>query len=540
MSEPQRLHPLTVLFRGGGRGLSIASFVFFFGGAASRMVGSAVDISIPFSLPAGPLAAVALVGTFAYEYARFRRFEYELTADTLDIRSGVFARRDREIPLRRIQNVDSSRSVVGRALGLATVEIETAGGGETEANLQYVGFDVAEALQEDIRTRKVRVQRRESEATDDEGDRDERDAAEPERPVAQDRELLFELDTDDLLLVSALTADLRIVPVLFFVGPAVAPAVTGFFDLGARVTRLAVVFAVVGVALLAVAAWTLSAVSTFVQFYDFRLSRVGDDLRYERGLLRRYDGAIPLSKIQTVTVEENVLMRRFGYAALSVETAGYAPGAAPSGGSEAAVPLARYERVLELAVEIDDITEPAIERPPERARQRYAIRYGLLAVVLAGLGFAVDSFVIALPWYLVLPFVVLAPVAARYKWVHRGRALDEDHVVTRNGFWKRTTRFVPYYRVQTAIDRRTIFQRRWRLASVIVDTAGSRSLTGSDAVAADIDDGDAERFRTAVVDRLRAALAQRRREQDHQPASESERDATAGEQPSADDTVDRD
>jgi putative membrane protein len=525
MSDPQRLHPLTVLFRGGGRGLSIASFVFFFGGAMSSAIGGALGLSIPFALLAGPLAALALVGTFAYEYARYLRFEYELTADTLDIRSGVFARRDREIPLRRIQNVDISRSVVGRALGLATVEIETAGGGETEANLQYVGFDVAEALQEDIRTGKVRAERRETDSADAEAER------ETVTPEPDERELLFELDTDDLLLVSALTADLRIVPVLLFVGPAVAPAITGFLDLDTGVSLVVVLLAVVGVAMLAVAAWTLSAVSTFVQFYDFRLSRVGDDLRYERGLLQRYDGAIPLSKIQTVTVEENVLMRRFGYAALSVETAGYAPGAAPSGGSEAAVPLAGRGRVYDLAADIEGISEPDVERPPERARRRYVVRYGLLAVVLAGVGFAVSSFVTAFPWYLVLVLLVVAPVAARYKWVHRGRALGADHVVTRNGFWSRTTRFVPYYRVQTAIDRRTIFQRRWRLASVVVDTAGSTSLTGADAVAADIDDGDAERFRTAVIDRLRTALAERLRGDEETTSSPGRRAETTERRP---------
>ena len=74
-------------------------------------------------LPAIGLAAAVLAAAVAYEVAYYRRFEYELTADTLDIRSGVISRREREIPYRRIQNVDVSRSVLQRAIGVAAVAL---------------------------------------------------------------------------------------------------------------------------------------------------------------------------------------------------------------------------------------------------------------------------------------------------------------------------------------------------------------------------------------------------------------------------------
>ncbi len=87
-----------------------------------------------------------------------------------------------------------------------------------------------------------------------------------------------------------------------------------------------------------------------VEYYGFRLSRVGD-LQYERGLLQRYNGSIPLDKLQTLTVRENALKRRFGYATLAVETAGYAVGTSVNAG--VAVPLAPREEVYELARDID-------------------------------------------------------------------------------------------------------------------------------------------------------------------------------------------
>jgi putative membrane protein len=79
-------------------------------------------------------------------------------------------------------------------------------------------------------------------------------------------------------------------------------------------------------------------------------------------------------------------------------------------------------------------------------------------------------------------------------------------VFTRNGFWNRRTHLVPYNRIQTVMVRRTIFQRRWDLASVVVDTAGSRSLVGQDARAVDYDADDATAFADTLATRFQAAI----------------------------------
>ncbi|MFW5920009.1 MAG: PH domain-containing protein, partial [Halanaeroarchaeum sp.] len=107
---------------------------------------------------------------------------------------------------------------------------------------------------------------------------------------------------------------------------------------------------------------------------------------------------------------------------------------------------------------------------------------------------------------LLLPVV---PVAAHYKWRNRGYYLEEGYVITRNGFWNRRITIVPAYRVQTVLSSRTLFQRRRHLASVVVDTAGSSSLVGDDAIAADIDADRADNLREAVAERLQVALSQR-------------------------------
>ena len=498
----RQLHPMTPPYRGFARGVSFGSLFFFLtliGGDAIGLHGT------------GPAVIAGTIGILlggGYEVAYYRRFGYELTADTFDIASGVISRRRREIPLRRIQNVDIERNVIQRILGVAELRLETAGGGQTEARLQYVGYDEAKRLQRDIRRQKQVVEEEHTDETADEPiDRPERE----ERVDADEEEELFELTPRELVLLSVLSFDAGfgfffgvVLPTLFIFGAASPEGLVGL------VTNLSG-FALVALGLAALIvvgiAWIVSAGRTFARHYGFQLSRVGDELRYERGLLQRYDGSIPIDKVQTLTIHESLLKRQIGYATLGIETAGYSPGQAPSGGSEAAVPLATRGRVNRLANEIEPIGVVEFERPPKRARRRYAARYTIVIGIVTGVLFAADALVgTPAAWYAPLVLLVLVPLAAHLKWTNRGYHADDEYFVARNGFWRRTTRFVPHYRIQTVVDTRTFIQRRWRLASVTADTAGSMSLVGQDATAVDYDENDAADLRELLARRLQERL----------------------------------
>ncbi|KYH25476.1 bacterial membrane flanked domain protein [Halalkalicoccus paucihalophilus] len=488
-----RLHPLSIPYRVTQAVLGYVPLVFFAAIASGPAFGG-IGIAL-----AALAILVGFVAAVAWQLAYYKRFEYETTPDTFDIHSGVVSRRNREIPYRRVQNVDISRNVVQRALGIAELRIETAGGGETEAILRYVGYEEAKRLQNELRRRK----RAESTTATSEGS-----------PADKD-ELLYAITPEDLAVLAVASFDLRLASflsvLLSFAGPPVLLELLTDLPISPFLVVGAVIVLVVVVSAL------LSGASAFLSTYGFRLTRSGDELRYERGLVQRFDGSIPLDKVQLLALRENLLKRLLGYASLAVETAGYAPGQDGSVGSESAVPIADRETTWSIARRIEPFEGIEIVRPPKRARRRYAFRYLLALGVLAGLVYAGTlALGFEMYWYALLIGVPLAPVAAHYKWKSRGYFVGEDHVVTRTGFWNRTTRVVPYYRVQNAIHTQTILQRRWRLASVVIDTAGTGSLVGGDAHAIDLDEEDATDLRETVADRLQTALQKRTREATHE------------------------
>ncbi len=454
------------------------------------------DGSDPLALFSFLMMGVLLVG--AWQAAYVRNYEYRLDGDTIDIYSGVFSRREREIPFERIQNVDIAQNVIQRALGIAEVRLETAGGGgSSEARLRYVSRQEATRLQELISRRKR-------------GDVTERDPGET-------GSILFELNQRELGILGITSANVRLLGLLFGLMIIVSPVAAE--QVSPRLGLLLVfgpAIAIAGLVLL----WIASGIQAVLRYYGFQLFRHDKELRYTRGLLQQYDGTIPLSKIQTLMVRENILARSLGYSSLVIETAGYGPGQDEN--VESAIPIAKRDRVFELARTIEDIGEPTFERPPKRARTRYVGRYTIVVGVITSLFGLYHWQTGNLPlWYAGAALWVLVPPAAQLKWTNIGYYTDDNYVITQGGFWSRRTTIVPYYRVQTISSTQTIFQRRRNLATLVVDTASSGGFWGGNAVALDIDDAVAEQLREQVHDEFHDSVEQRRQVSKQQRVSTS-------------------
>ncbi|AFZ71287.1 PH domain-containing protein [Natronobacterium gregoryi] len=501
-----------------------------------------------------------LFGTL-YGVVYYYRFGYAVTTDTVDVSSGVVARRSREIPYGRIQNVDIRQSVFQRLLELATVSIETAGGGTTEATLYFVSEEEANRLQREIRRRTAEAKGRRRERTrqrrqsadsatasdeptedaavdadaeragddapspsvdDETGEReppaDPEQTFEPDSPTYSRKQRLFDLAPRELLLYSFTSFRPAAVAAVLFVFFLATESILEFFvaasqpfggpaDLDTGNTGSYGILTIVSAIISVLVTYLLSVAYTFATYYDFQLGRVGDDFVYERGLLQRYSGSIPAEKVQSVTVTDNPVQRLIEYAGLWVETAGYGPES--NGGSQSAVPLAQQGRVYTFTENLTDVETPTFRSPPPVARRRYLVRYSLVAAAFVAVAFGVAYTTPLENWYFAAVVFLAVPLAAHLRYVHIAYYVGEDHIVIRSGFWRRRTTVVPYYRVQTVSVRRSIFQRRLGIASVVVDTASSRSFFWSSTTIYDIDLEDARAVQRTSRKRLQSSLRER-------------------------------
>ncbi|MEO1064847.1 MAG: PH domain-containing protein [Actinomycetota bacterium] len=109
--------------RGWLAGLGAAALVVV---VAALLVGAQVDRpGIVAAVAAAVVMALAL--TAAVWVAELRRLGYQIREHDLSLRSGVVKHKVETLPFARVQHVNVSRGPVERALGLATLDVSSAG-----------------------------------------------------------------------------------------------------------------------------------------------------------------------------------------------------------------------------------------------------------------------------------------------------------------------------------------------------------------------------------------------------------------------------
>ena len=483
LSEPQRLHPYTVLFDAVA---TARAFVVpaLFGGVSAG--GGEVESVLTWTLALLSVPAILLA------VARYFSFRYRLTGDELIIDSGVLSRQRRVIPLARIQNIDVRESPLQRLCGVVELRVETAGSGETEAALRVLDRAHAESL-------RVALLAGRRAALVGGGVGVQTEETEPVRELAR-------LSTQDLIVAGATASEAGIVAAAL--GGALQVLddlridVPDFLPDPERIAELSggdIVVAVAGIVLaVLLIGWLSSILGALITYHGFTLEQTSSELRKRYGLLSRRESVVPLERVQAVRVEESWIRRPFRLAALKVETAGGAPQERRRGGAEAFLPIARaadVQRLVEAVLgglDYDGLVFlPAHPRARRRAFVRYTIVFGLAAVAL--------TFVVEPRWLPFLPVLPVAWLAAGRYYRNLGYALAPGFVVTRAGLLDRITWIVPDRRIQTVHLVQSPFQRRHGLADVVVDTAAGGLLR--EAAAKDIAYPDALALLREVAER---------------------------------------
>jgi len=408
----------------------------------------------------------------------------------------VLSRQLRAVPFDRIQQVDLVRKPLHRLLGVATLRVETAGGGSAaEVDLDVVTLPEARAL-------RAILLRAKAGATGTTAGRaaaaglaggaagagvaevDSATAAEVAEAPAE--RVLLRLRLAEVML-AGITGS-RAAAALVVLGP-LSQATDWFPGLSDWLFRRFNPEAVapttppafLAVAVLALVVWLgLAAASSIVTDYGFTLARVGDDLVVRRGLLERREAVLPLARLQVVRIEESLLRRLLRLASIRLQSAGRAGGSDRTA-SRLAIPVLQRTEVNRLLGELLPGAAPVLRllAPPPAARRRAVTRSVLrTAVLVAAVALALwrltspGAVGLASAAVLVVAVLALAVAAGLAAYRSLGHAAGRGFLYARVGVAIRVTTVVPVAKAQSGSVRTTPFQRRSGLATLHVDIAG--------------------------------------------------------------------
>ncbi len=332
----RRLHPLTPVLRGWKIFAAVVAIALQ--QAYGELSLGWVLIAVVASIPIGA----------AYGYVSWRVTRFRIGAEVMRLESGVLFRRSRQVRLDRLQAVDVVRPLIARALGLAELRLEVAGGSSSEAPLAYLSESAAHQLRAELLARAAGLEHGEEPA-----------------PVAPERVLL----TVPLrrLIESQLRSTMAVNLVVVLVGLLVTSIVLGRWEpIGAAVPFF--IFAVP------------AALAGVIGQFDFTLAESPDGLRIRRGLLETRAQTVPPGRVQAVRISEPWLWRPKGWCRVEANVAGYVG----TGASETSVllpvgPKHEAMRLLSLVFPDVDLARVQAHGIPPRARWLDPFQWRFLA-----------------------------------------------------------------------------------------------------------------------------------------------------------------
>ncbi len=479
----KRLHPASIL-SGGLRFIpqAVAGGAGYAAVIADRGL---VEIAL-FGLAAAGLAMVATV-------LGWWRFRYTVGEGEIVIESGVLQRNRRVIPFHRVQDVALERNLLARALGTATVRIETGGASEDEGRLDMVTLQEAERLRDRVRARLGAGPA----GTGASGAETRDGAPEP---------ILFAMDGRRLLLSGLFNFSLLFLAVIFgflnylrdfgLVDPdawitrenadAAASRVT-FWSLASVALALLLLGMVTGVA------------RTVARDWKFRLTRTGRGLRRRRGLFTLSEAVVPIPRVQAAMLQHGPVQRLAGYTSLSLQTLS-GEGREGGSGSTDVAPFATSREAARVLASIPMPMPPADGwvRPPRLSLVRRCLPPMLLALLTGLAAWLVD---VRIAWGAAA--LILLAVAAGISWRRHRYAVEGDILYVARGLLTRRIWILPLDRLQVLLVTAGPLQQRLALATLLVDTAGASAL--SQPAIVDLDAHQARHLADDLLARHKAA-----------------------------------
>jgi putative membrane protein len=345
-----RLHPATAVVKAG-------RFVVSVLGLAAVNFRDTRQIGRWFPLLVVGLAVVFVAGAYlSWLFTRYRIADGDVRVD-----SGVLFKRSRRVRIDRLQAIDVVQPLFARALGLAELKLDMAGGREGRVALAYLQLNDAQTLRASLLAMAAGLDHRTPEA--------------PERPLVR--------CSGGAIVGAALLSTQAIIGFLWiglFVGGAIFVGAPGL----------------IGGALPGVLG-TFTAVWQTIQLHSgFAVADSPDGLRLRHGLLETRSQTVPPGRVQAVRIVQPLLWRLFGWVRVDANIAGYAGHRANEGRHHNSVLLPVGTRaqalvVLSRVLPGIDVDAVPLHRVPGRAKFRSPLRWWTLCAGSDDAVFAVRS-----------------------------------------------------------------------------------------------------------------------------------------------------
>lgn len=409
-------------------------------------------------------------------------YRLHISGEDIVIYSGRLFKSVRHVPLANLHNVNLRRNVLHRWLAVAEVRLETAGsGGESEAVLRVLSLEDAQHLQRYLLSQQQSQSSPHHSAL-----------AQTEAQIPHTGDNLLPLPHGELIRLGLSTNQgLGISAFIFYVFIEFQDYDRMVAWIGGRLFDSLWLTEILSrwwiMALLALfVLWILNKLSAILFVYlgysHFTLlDSGGERIQQQRGLLTQHSSHIRKTRIQVWRIQQNPSLRLFKRYRISIDTAVMDGGKGGERGISLLVPIAEQETIQSLLRHWQLPYFTQVQRLAARAWRRIFITYvfksslycGILALGLVGFSEKIPVQSAAWLWLALIPLQLIAAVR---RAAFAGWHCEKGYFFYRDGWLWRHWHIIALKNIHAIALQHNYFDRRYRMASLILDSMGCSAL----------------------------------------------------------------
>lgn len=434
-----------------------------------------------------PISALVTTAIGVITFLNYYFFQYRLTVDHIEIRSGVFSKTNINLPFTRIQNIKLEQPFYYRPFNYTCLQLDTAGSAKQEAKIVALKIDFAEQLKQEI------LAINQQQDTISLSNIPINNESVQLSPTSKNQEVVLNTRSLSDLVIHGLSNN----RVWIFLG-GLAPffdeigrSVVNFFkDLGIDIEQLLTfadkpwwqisLYALTLTFIIILPITIFSIAGSIISFYNFTLSKLDDRYIRRSGLLTKHEVTMKLSRLQMIVRQQDwldMLLKRIN---LKFEQNSSGPGQYQAGNQHNKIIVPSITEV-----ECDQLINDVY--PEQKIRsidyinisKRFILRNILYKLFPIYLGintvFIINEQPNLVVWLSM--FFILFSSLIFLRWYRWGYAIDEQFIYIRKGLFGLDYYCFPLFKVQQSKFKQSIFLKRRKLCSLsFVLACGAQSI----------------------------------------------------------------
>jgi len=397
----------------------------------------------------------------------YKNFQFKITNNHFILKQGILKKSNTSIPFDKIQNINFKQNIIQQIINVYEVSIETAGSTKTEIGIKALPFLKATALKELILSNKVF------------------EKAEKEKEIQKP---LLKVDILSLFKVSLTENHLQNLFLFFAVlfgfynqiqqitdGLGKTESLDGFIEENTNNFSASIFLIFILIIGFTVIAFLSSFVRVFLLHFNLTTYLKKDAFEINQGLFTKKSIVLKKQKVQNITISTNPLKRLIGVSFITFKQA--VSGKLNTKKKDKLIRIVgckkhQVETIKSSLFDFSKVENSAIHFPDAYYKRRiFMFSFLFLTVLYTGLYFIFSHIEIFYSLLLIIPiavFLILKKVKKRFYKISEdmllvGRGLLETHLI-----------YLEIFKVQNIEMKQTIFQKRSKVADIILQTASGK------------------------------------------------------------------